>query len=267
MREYSKNAYNSSGELWWESKSQKTGRPLGDERRMAAWLAYALEPGEIFTMPQLREALSLDGERNVAEHLNRRLRELRVRDGWIIHSHNTDPTLALGEYKVEKVGWHPGNGQPRPAARGISQRIRRLVLERDGRRCTVCGIGNSEPYPEDPDSKAVMTIGHIIPNSQGGSSEDLDNLRVECKRCNEPVRDSVVASESVVSILRDIVVLDPAEQGKLLVWLESGHRQRSELDKIYDRARMLQPADRGLLMEELLARTLERYKNIDVRDG
>jgi len=55
----------------------------------------------------------------------------------------------------------------------VSSGVRYQVLKRD-RTCRLCGAG-----PDD----AVLHVDHIIPRSQGGSS-DIDNLQVLCQHCN-----------------------------------------------------------------------------------
>ena len=55
----------------------------------------------------------------------------------------------------------------------VSSGIRYQVLKRD-RTCRLCGAG-----PDD----SVLPVDHIVPRSQGGSSE-LDNLQVLCQVCN-----------------------------------------------------------------------------------
>src|SRR4051812_23288321 len=62
-----------------------------------------------------------------------------------IPSNADDRTLPVGTYRLEKKGWHPGLGE-REKEDGISNGKRRRVIERDGRRCVVCGVGSGEPY-------------------------------------------------------------------------------------------------------------------------
>lgn len=51
------------------------------------------------------------------------------------------------------------------------RRNKPLVLQRDGRRCVICG------------SSREIEVDHIIPVSRGGSHQ-LDNLRVLCGECH-----------------------------------------------------------------------------------
>lgn len=66
----------------------------------------------------------------------RRIRELR-QGGWPILTNNDTPDLKPGEYRME--------GSPPPDAyrlsKGISQRVRAEILERNGYTCQMCGAG------------------------------------------------------------------------------------------------------------------------------
>ncbi len=81
--------------------------------------------------------------------------------------------------------------------RSVSRKLR-SVMERDGIRCWLCGgsldlrAKASAPFEYDPlrqirASKERLdltpTIDHVVPRSQGGSSE-LSNLRLAHHRCN-----------------------------------------------------------------------------------
>jgi hypothetical protein len=55
--------------------------------------------------------------------------------------------------------------------RPLSDKLRALVLVRDGGRCLRCG------------SARKLEVDHIVPLSRGGDSEDF-NLQTLCRRCN-----------------------------------------------------------------------------------
>ncbi|MFF2676818.1 HNH endonuclease [Arthrobacter koreensis] len=243
-------AYAPNNVLWWKlQKHVDKNIDFGAELKLASWLAFNVNVGDTVTMRELRKALG-DAIPNDDEHLNRRLRELRKRDGWEILSNKDDGRLAVGEYRITKQGWHPGLGTQRAKSKGISASVRRRVLERD-ERCTVCGVGPGEAYPDLPSTRAVMTIGHIVPSDRGGSSSDLNNLRVECKICNEPVRQEIRVPERLEEILPDVRKLKKAEAQKLMSWLSAGQRSRDSLDELYDRSRKLGPVERNVLVNRL----------------
>jgi len=70
----------------------------------------------------------------------------------------------------------------------ISKKTRRLVIERDECRCQLCGKQGVLPSPEatqvmDPEDNSPFEFDHIMLKSQGGS-DDPDNLRLSCRKCN-----------------------------------------------------------------------------------
>lgn len=58
---------------------------------------------------------------------------------------------------------------------GVTPSIRWKVLERDGRKCIVCGISAKDG--------AVLEVDHIVSVFHGGT-DDMDNLRTLCFDCN-----------------------------------------------------------------------------------
>ena len=56
------------------------------------------------------------------------------------------------------------------------QRVRRVIYERDGGECMICGehIKRGKAYHVD----------HIMPISKGGAEFDLENLQLACPECN-----------------------------------------------------------------------------------
>lgn len=233
---------------WWKPGCVIGNKKLGAERRIASFLWFKLNVGDLFTMKRLREELG-DGEgAEAAEQLNRRLRSLR-KDGWILDSIKNDRSLPTDAYRLEKKGKKIWLGEPREN-KSISQRTRRLVFDRDGYRCVLCGVGGSEPYPGEPDSKAKLTVGHRLAQERSGSI-NLDNLRTECARCNEPLRHELRNPESLDEVLAEIQILRKTDLQLLLEWMQSGTRSRSKLDRVYDRARMLSPAERVQLIAAL----------------
>ena len=60
-------------------------------------------------------------------------------------------------------------------------KLRFKLAERDGPNCHICGgLMNFDR----PRRKTGATVDHVIPRSQGGSN-DISNLKLAHKRCNE----------------------------------------------------------------------------------
>lgn len=251
--EYPPEAFAENGILWWELKTWPgMKRTFGGERKMAAWLAFHLNIGDTFTMPQVREALGSDAVPNSQEHLNRRLRKLRE-DGWVLTTNQHDMSLANGIYRLDEKGWHPSQGQ-RPRTESISKNMERAVFQRDGSRCVICGVGRGEPYPGQPGTVASITVGHRQARAHKGSAKDMDNLETQCAMHNETVREEFLP-ESVDSVLEDLSRLRRREElEKLETWLTQRYRSRDRLDQVHDQIRALSPSERKSVLEEVRKR-------------
>lgn len=241
------------GVPWWELETWPgTKRPLGDEPRIAAWLAFNKSVGDTFTTEELREALGhrlSKTSRNDREHFQRRIRAVRsVRDGWVFPSVKHDRTVDSGNYRLDSVGWHPSLGPRRPDPTTVSAKVKREVLERDHYRCFHCGVIVNEPYPDDPAQLAVMTVGHVVPAEFGGTGSP-SNLRAECAHCNEASRSATSTPESLPGVKAAVNNLGNKDRTRLMEWLVARHRGREAVDEAYDRARLLAPGDH----EELVA--------------
>ncbi|MEU6184777.1 HNH endonuclease [Nocardia sp. NPDC047038] len=249
-QDYPAEAYALDGQLWWTLPFYPgTKRPYGAVNKIAAWLYFNKRVGDRFTIRELREAVGTDNAPNYQEHFNRRLRELRAL-GWLLPSSQEDAELRTDEYRVGVKGWHPGAG-PRPKfSSRISPAVQRTVFDRDGRRCVICGVASGEPYPAAPTEMAAITIGHRIPQKFGGS-DDIDNLQVECQRCNEPMREEAGLPVTFDEVYAQIRRLKRAEKETMLRWMRSGRRSRSRLDVLYDQARQLSPNEKRQLTERL----------------
>ena len=128
----------------------------------------------------------------------RRVRELRVEDGYPILSHNDRADLKPGEYIL--VSTNPG---PR-FARGVSAAQRAKILLRNGYTCQVCGAGAGDPNPLDPTKTLRLHVDHVVPVSKGGTDDD-SNLRVLCSACNEGRKDlQVPVSQQMLNVLQTV---------------------------------------------------------------
>jgi len=264
-REYPPEAYAPNGTLWWRltiRPGSATAR-FGDEQKIAAWLAFNREVGQTFTMRQLRAGIGEDQLPNDAEHLNRRLRALRLGDGWQIPSQRDDGSLAVDEYRVRAIGWHPGTGSSRPASNMPSDKVRRKVFERDRWTCAVCGVASKEAYDDIPDKTARMTLGHRIPGKRLEKTATVDELQTECSRCNEAVRDEVFDPVTLPEILPTVRGLPRNEKRLLLDWLRAGRRPIGKLERVYADARRLSEVEVRQLVSALGEMTTQQ---IDVAE-
>ena len=221
---------------------------MGGTHRAAAFLWFEREIGETFSMRELREALGEDESPDAAEHLNRRLRDLRGQ-GWRFDSYKNREGQATDIYLLVEKGARTWMGERR-ISEVVSAAVRRQVLDRDHNRCVVCGVGAGEPYPEIAGSLARMTIGHRRAGARVADTSP-DNLQTECSRCNEPAGDDLPDPERLDAVMAAVVRLGAGDRRTLLAWLESGYRHRSRLDSIYDRTRRLSPSDREQAKERL----------------
>ena len=224
-------------------------RRFGVTKRLAAWVYFNMSVGDTVKMRHLREVISNGGAPNTDEHFNRRFRELRDA-GWALSSIKEDGTLGIDEYRLDKVGlriWLEEERRPRAT---ISQRLRRQVFERDQFQCQVCGCRAGEEYPGEPGSRVRITAGHIRAKALDGTV-DLINLRTECARCNEPMRDEASIGFGLNEIWPSVRRLGEREKLLLLRWLESGHRPPSELLQLFDSIRQLDPDEIVDIMDRL----------------
>ncbi|TDK26590.1 HNH endonuclease [Arthrobacter crusticola] len=183
---------------------------------------------------------------------DRRMRDLREM-GWVIDNYKMNPTLKPDEYLLKKIGTRIHEGQPRPKSvrRSVTGPKRRRILERDGHTCQVCGVRAGMDYPGEPGRKAVLTIGHIIPNSRGGS-DDESNLRAECTRCGDQARDITMDPPSAASIFtRAQHVGGLKEKKRLYGWMAAGHRTLDDTEAVFNDWARLPRAQRLEVMNQL----------------
>ncbi|NDJ91461.1 HNH endonuclease [Mycolicibacter kumamotonensis] len=231
-----------NGTPWWQlTTAPGSSGPFGGERRIAAYLYFNVEVGGTFTMREIREALGRDGVPDNAEHLNRRLRNLR-KQGWVFPSYKDRAGQDIETYVLKAKGNKLWLGEQTRQST-ISAALQRQVFDRDLSRCVICGVGAGEPYPGEPDTAARLTAGHRTPGARLGDVS-LDNLQTECSRCNEPARDIQPNPEVLAEVLAAVRQLGAADKRSLLAWLESGHRQRNKVDLAFDRTRRLAQSER-----------------------
>lgn len=146
--------------------------------------------GQVVTSKQLRDAAGSD----VSEWA-RRVRELRDEIGMQILTHTDRSDLKPNEYLLDTLDLKP------VIARGISGKLRREILERNGFTCQACGAGAGEESGCEPPKKCRLQIDHILPISQGGKDE-ANNLRAVCVYYNKSKADVIrPASGQAISAL------------------------------------------------------------------
>lgn len=139
-------------------------RPPGARKKLRAFLESRV--GQVVTSEQLREIAGIS-------EWARRVRELRDEEGMRILSHNDREDLKPNEYMLESL-------EPREVvARGISDKLRRLILDRDGSTCQICGSAAGEESGCELGKRCKLQIDHIVPISQGGT-DDEHNLQAVC---------------------------------------------------------------------------------------
>jgi 5-methylcytosine-specific restriction endonuclease McrA len=248
---YPANAYSPAGPPWWELRTWpgKAKQKFGTEPRLAAYLQFNVQVGEILTLRKLREAVGESNRPSDPEHFNRRFRQLR-KYGWTVLSNHDIDGLKQGEYRLDRIGNPIWLGKSQFTKKTVSAKVRRQIFEQDGYRCIICGIRDGEPYPDDPTKHARLTLGHFVADSLRGAN-DPENLRVECSRCNAPAKEELARCESAGEIWPKIRALSSKEKKRLLLWMEQGYRYRDKVDQLFDQYRCLPAAQRDELRGKL----------------
>lgn len=166
-------------------------------------------------LANLGRVMSSDELRIVAGDITewaRRIRELRLEEGYVILTHNDRSDLKPGQYLLE-------DPKPKPAfERTVSKQTRAYVLDRNGFTCQMCGAVAGEPHPYDPGRKTRLHIGHIKDKSQGGT-DDPSNLRALCSVCNEGASNLTLDRPTVQKLLIQIRRAKSMDQEEILKWL------------------------------------------------
>ena len=143
----------------------------------------------------------------------RRIRELR-HDGWPILTNNDAADLKPGEYRME--GEPPSDTYQ--FSKGLSQRLRAEVLERNGYSCKMCGAGAGDPDEDNPGRRIRLHVGHIRDKSHGGE-DTHDNLRALCSSCNQGAKNITQEPPSHTWLLAQVRRASVGDQKKIFVWL------------------------------------------------
>lgn len=166
--------------------------------------------GEVVTAAQLQAVAQPVSE------WARRVRELRDEEGWPIHTNHDTQDLKPGEYML--MG-EPPAARDSAFVRGISQKLRAQVLDRDGSTCQMCGKTTGEIDP-DTGRPVRLHIGHIVDKSFGGKDE-LANLRTLCSTCNQGAKNITTEKPSSIWLLSQVRRAGNGEQRAVYDWLKS----------------------------------------------
>ena len=164
--------------------------------------------GEVVTAKQLQEVASPVSE------WARRVRELREQAGWPISSQHDDHHLKSGQYRL--TGMPPEKTDVK-FVRGISQKLRAEVLDRDGSTCQMCGLAAGEIDPSTG-RKVRLHLGHIVDKSLGGKDE-ASNLRTLCSTCNQGAKNVTTEKPSAIWLLSQIRRANLDDQRTVQEWL------------------------------------------------
>jgi hypothetical protein len=171
--------------------------------------AFFLEnKGKVVTAKQLQA---------VAEPVSewaRRVRELRDEEGWPIITNHDSVELKPGEYML--IG-DPPEFPTVQFKRGISQRLKAEVLDRNGFTCQSCGLTPGDIDPETG-RKVRLHVAHIVDKSLGGKDE-LSNLRTYCSSCNQGAKNLTPEKPSRIWLLSQIRRANIEDQRAAYEWL------------------------------------------------
>jgi hypothetical protein len=209
----------------WNDPKIKAGTMI----RGGLWLIQEIGEGSTFTKEQIRIAFPR------VSQADRRIRDLRDY-GWVILTNTEDATLMAEDQRFIKAGvpvWDPA-ARRAAAPKTISAKERQAAMTRDDFMCTVCGISGGEPYADDPNQTAVLSVTRRETLLPRGGQEVM--LITECKQCRAGSSDQ---SANAAQVLADVKALDPGDQRRLLRWMERGRRNSTPLERAWNDYRRL----------------------------
>lgn len=222
----------------WNDPSFKGGTMI----RGALWLVQEIGEGNTFTKEQLRGAFP------GVSQADRRLRDLRSY-GWVIHTNTEDATLMAEDQRFVEAGvavWDPAARRAAAPEKTITAKQAQAVLARDGYMCTVCGIGSAEPYLDDSNQTAVLSVTRRTSVLLDGREEEL--LVTECKRCRAGGGGQATRADEALTEIKN---LDPADQRRLARWAERGRRGSTALERAWNAYRRLPAAAQEEILKAL----------------
>lgn len=197
----------------------------------ALWLVQEIREGNTFTKEQLRAAFP------GVSQADRRIRDLRDY-GWTILASSEDASLLREDQRFVKVGvpvWDPV-ARRAAAPKTVSAKERQAAMARDDFMCTQCGIVGGEPYVDDSNQTAALSVTRLDTGLPDGRTETL--LTTECKRCRAG-SGSDRPAVSTHDLLSEIKDLDPSDQVRLARWMARGRRGATPLDRAWSAYRRM----------------------------
>lgn len=222
----------------WDDPSLKAGTMI----RGALWLMQEVGEGNTFTKADLRAAFP------TVSQADRRVRDLRDY-GWVLHTNTDDASLLAEDQRFVSAGAAVWDADARRAASlqvRLSAKEKQAVMKRDGFMCTVCGISGGEPYIDDSNQSAVLSVVRREVVAEGGD-EAVDWV-VACKRCTKGFDGSPARADHALQQIRD---LDPGDKLRLQRWMARGRRGSTPLERAWNAWRQLPAAARDEIRDQL----------------
>ncbi|MFI0422948.1 hypothetical protein [Spongiactinospora sp. 9N601] len=222
----------------WNDPEHKAGAMV----KAALWLIQVVGEGNTFTKGQLRAAFP------GISQVDRRVRDLRDY-GWVILTNTEDATLTAEDQRFVKAGvpvWDPAARRAAAPSKTISAKEKQAILQRDDYMCTLCGISGGEPYLDDSNQTAVLSVTRVATVLPDGSDDML--LATQCKRCRAGDLGVPARADEV---LADIRTLEVHDQRRLRRWIERGRRGSTPLERAWTSYRRLPEEARKKVLDAL----------------
>jgi hypothetical protein len=183
-------------------------RRIGSKERIRQFLLANV--GRVIETRELQDAAG------GAAQYDRRTRELREQDGWLILTHNDSRELKPGQYLLKEL---PTTVKDKSFTRKLSNKLKAEVFDRDGATCQMCGAaaGETDPATGRP---VRLHAGHIVDKNLGGKDE-LTNLRALCSTCNQGAKNITSEKPTGLWLLSQIRRAGRDEQQIVFDWLRT----------------------------------------------
>jgi hypothetical protein len=222
----------------WDDPSLNAGTMV----RGALWLLQEVGEGNTFTKAQLRDAFP------GISQADRRVRDLRT-FGWVLHTNTEDASLMAEDQRFVAAGvavWEPEARRAASQQGALSAKEKQAIMARDGFMCTVCGISGGEPYLDDSNQSAVLSV--VKRETISTEGEEESDWVVACKRCTKGFSGSPARADQT---LEEIKALDPGDQLRLKRWMARGRRGSTPLERAWNSWRQLPAASREEIRAQL----------------